>query len=322
MAAFALRATARTVLERVTMIFRNTLTAALSAAAGLAATGAAMAQELPVIGHAKEWQMGLQPAASPSMKGIHDFHDWLLMPIITVITLFVLALLIYVIVKFNAKSNPVPSQTTHNTMIEVLWTVIPILILVVIAIPSFRLLYLQRNIPVADMTIKVIGNPSWNWTYEYPDLGLNEDGSAKVSFTAYLREEAKELDIAKAANVPYLLATDVPVVVPVGKTVKLIVTSDPDGIIHAWTIPAFGMKIDAIPGRLNEDWFKAETEGVYYGQCSELCGKDHAYMPIELHAVAQADYDAWAQKVQTAGAAEARDFLFAMLKAKGQLAQN
>ncbi len=304
------------------MRFRNTLRAAAGAVAGLTGLHAAMAQELPVIGKAHEWQMGLQPAASPSMEGIHWFHNGLLLPLITAIVLFVLALLIYVMVKFNAKANPVPSRTTHNTMIEVIWTVVPILILVVIAIPSFRLLYLQRNIPAADMTIKVIGNPSWNWTYEYPDLGLNDDGTAKVSFTAYLKDEAKDLKTAHEANVPYLLATDVPVVVPVNKTVKLIVTSDPDGIIHAWTIPAFGMKIDAIPGRLNEDWFRAEAEGVYYGECSELCGKDHAFMPIEVHVVSQADYDAWANKAKTASAAEARDFLFAMLKTKGQLAQN
>ena len=145
---------------------------------------------------------------------------------------------------------------------------------------------------------------------------------AKVSFTAYLREEAKDMATARAANVPYLLATDVPVVVPVNKTVKMIITSDPEGIIHAWTIPSFGMKIDAIPGRLNEDWFIATKEGVYYGQCSELCGKDHAYMPIELHVVSEADFAAWTEKVRTASAEEARDYLFAMLKAKGQLAHN
>jgi cytochrome c oxidase subunit 2 len=238
--------------------------------------------------------------------------------LITAITLVVLGLLIYVMVKFNAKANPVPSKTTHNTAIEVVWTVVPVLILVLIAVPSFRLLYFQRVIPQADMTIKVIGNPSWNWTYEYPDLGLNEDGSAKVSFTAYLKPEEE----AKAANEPYLLATDVPVVVPVNKVVKLIVTSDPEGIIHAWTIPSFGMKIDAIPGRLNEDWFQATKEGIYYGQCSELCGKDHAYMPIEVRVVSEADYNAWAEKVKTAGVEEARKFLVATLKAKGQLAQN
>ena len=274
-------------------------------------------------GYAKPWQMGLQEAASPSMEGIHWFHNGLLLPIITVITLFVLALLIYVMVKFNAKANPVPSRTTHNTTIEVLWTVIPILILVVIAIPSFRLLYLQRDIPAADMTIKVIGNPGWNWTYEYPDLGLNEDGSAKVTFTASLDENARDIEKAKAANVPYLLETDVPVYVPVNKTVKLIVTSDPDGIIHAWTIPSFGMKIDAIPGPPQRGLVQGHHgPACSYGQCSELCGKDHAYMPIEVHVVVeQADYDAWAQKAQTAGVEEAHKFMTARLEAKGQLAQ-
>ncbi len=268
-------------------------------------------------GKPEPWQLGLQLPVTPVAEGINWFHNGLLMPIITVITLFVLGLMIYVGVKFNAKVHPVPSRTTHNTTVEVLWTVIPILILVIIAIPSFRLLYFQRDIPVADLTIKAIGNPSWNWTYEYPDLGLNDDGSAKVSFTAYLKPK----DEADKEGVPWLLATDVPVVVPVNKTVKMIITSDPEGIIHAWTIPSFGMKIDAVPGRLNEDWFRATVEGVYYGQCSELCGKDHAFMPIEVHVVAQADYDAWVTKIQTAGADEAREFLFAMLKAKGQLAQ-
>ncbi|HLF22163.1 MAG TPA: cytochrome c oxidase subunit II, partial [Aestuariivirga sp.] len=240
------------------------------------------------------------------------------LPLITVITLFVLALLIYVMVRFNAKANPVPSKTTHNTLVEVLWTVIPIIILVIIAIPSFRLLYLERDIPAADMTIKVIGNPSWNWTYEYPDLGLNDDGSAKVSFTAYLKPKAE----ADAAGEPWLLATDVPVYVPVNKTVKLIITSDPEGIIHAWTIPSFGVKIDAVPGRLNEDWFRAEVEGTYYGQCSELCGKDHAFMPIEVRVVSEADYNAWAEKAKTAGIDEAHKFMAATLKARGLVAQN
>jgi len=299
------------------MKFRSTLTALLGLFAGAAGISEAQAIE----GYAKPWQMGLQEAVSPSMEGIHWFHNGLLLPIITGITLFVLALMIYVVVKFNARANPVPSRTTHNTTVEVLWTVIPILILVVIAIPSFRLLYLQRDIPAADMTIKAIGNPGWNWTYEYPDLGLNEDGSAKVSFTASLDENARDIETAKSANVPYLLKTDAPVYVPVNKTVKMIITSDPDGIIHAWTIPSFGMKIDAIPGRLNEDWFKASRTGTFFGQCSELCGKDHAFMPIEVVVVEQADYDAWSQKAQTAGAEEAHKFMTARLEAKAQLAQ-
>lgn len=269
-------------------------------------------------GQAEPWQIGLQDSVTPVSDYIHFLHNAILMPIITVISLFVLGLLILVMVKFNAKANPVPSKTTHHAGLEVAWTVIPVIILVIIAIPSFRLLYLQRDIPQADLTIKAIGNPGWNWTYQYPDLGVDESGEAKVSFTASLLPEDK----AKAENRPYLLATDVPVVVPVNKTVKMIITSDPAGIIHAWTIPSFGMKIDAVPGRLNEDWFKATKEGVYYGQCSELCGKDHAFMPIEVHVVSEADYKSWTDKVQTAGADEARDFLFAMLKAKGQLASN
>lgn len=269
--------------------------------------------------HAEPWQLGFSEFVTPVGEYIDWFHNYL-MVIITAITLFVLALLIYVMVKFNAKANPVPSKTTHNVAVEVAWTVIPILILVAIAIPSFRLLYLQRNIPQADMTVKIIGNPGWNWTYQYPDLGVDDAGEPKVSFTASLLPEDK----AKAENRPYLLATDVPMVVPVNKTVKIIVTSDPAGIIHAWTVHAFGLKIDAMPGRLNEDWFKATKEGVYYGQCSELCGKDHAFMPIEVHVVSEADYNAWAEKVKTASVEEARDFLFAMLKNKGQqtLAQN
>ncbi len=285
---------------------------------GMALAGLAPSALAATAGKPEPWQMGLQSPVTPVAEAINWFHNGLLLPIITVISLFVLGLMIYVCVKFDARKHPVPSRTTHNTLVEVLWTVIPIIILVVIAIPSFRLLYFQRDIPVADLTIKAIGNPSWNWTYEYPDLGINEDGSAKVSFTAYLKPK----EDADKEGVPWLLATDVPVVVPVNKTVKMIITADPEGIIHAWTIPSFGMKIDAIPGRLNEDWFRATVEGVYYGQCSELCGKDHAYMPIEVHVVAQADYDAWVAKIQTAGAGEAREFLFAMLKAKGQLAKN
>ena len=274
-------------------------------------------------GHPVDWQMGLQDAVTDQMHGIRNFHDWLLFPIITVITLFVLGLLIYVMVKFNAKANPVPSKTTHNSAVEVAWTVIPILILVIIAVPSFRLLYLERVIPNdAAMTIKITGNPGWNWTYDYPDLGLNADGSEKVSFTAIIKDEAKDLAKAHAAGVPYLLATDNPVVVPVNTKIKIIVTSDPEGIIHAWTIPSFGVKIDAIPGRLNEDWFQVDTLGTYYGECSELCGKEHAFMPIEVNVVSPEDFKAWSEKAKTAGADQARDLLYAMLKAKGQLAQN
>jgi cytochrome c oxidase subunit 2 len=269
--------------------------------------------------YARDWQLGMPEFATPVGEYISWLHNFLLV-VITVIVLFVLALLLLVMVKFNAKANPVPSKTTHNIGLELAWTIIPVLILVAIAIPSFRLLYLQRNIPAADVTVKIIGNPGWNWTYQYPDLGVDEAGDPKVSFTATLLPE----DQAKAENRPYLLATDVPMVVPVNKTVKIIVTSDPAGIIHAWTVPNFGLKIDAMPGRLNEDWFRATKEGIYYGQCSELCGKDHAFMPIEVHVVSEADYNAWTEKVKTASVEEARDFLFALHRRNGQqtLAQN
>jgi cytochrome c oxidase subunit II len=267
-------------------------------------------------GMAEPWQLGLQDAATPVAEFIHTFHNWLLV-IITLITLFVLALLVIVMVRFNEKANPVPSKTTHNVGLEIAWTLIPVLILVGIAIPSLKLLYLERDIPVADMTIKVIGNPSWNWTYEYPDLGLNDDKTAKVSFTSYLLEESK----AKEAGVPYLLSTDVPVVVPVNKTVKMIVTSDPEGIIHAWTIPSFGMKIDAIPGRLNEDWFHANFTGVFHGQCSELCGKEHAFMPIEVWVVDEDKYKAWADLQLKAPSTEDLQKFLATIRPADKVAQ-
>jgi cytochrome c oxidase subunit II len=289
----------------------------LSAFSATLATVAAPSLAFAEAGKAVPWQLNLQDPVTPVAEFINEFSNYLHIGM-TLIVLFVAALLLYVMVKFSAKANPVPSKTTHHVGLEVAWTIIPVLILVGIAIPSMRLLYLERDIPAPDMTIKAIGNPSWNWTYEYPDLGLNDDKTAKVSFTAYAKTE----DQATKDNVPYLLATDVPVIVPVNKIIKMIITSDPEGIIHAWTIPSFGMKIDAIPGRLNEDWFKATKEGVYYGQCSELCGVNHAFMPIEVHVVSQADFDAWANKVKTASVEEARDFLFAMLKAEGQLAQN
>jgi cytochrome c oxidase subunit II len=245
-------------------------------------------------GQSVPWQMGLQDPVTPVAEYIVWFHNILLW-VISAITAFVLALLIIVMVKFNAKANPVPSKTTHHAGLEVAWTIIPVLILVAIAIPSIRLLYLQRDIPTPDMTIKVIGNPSWNWTYEYPDLGLNDDKTAKVTFTSYLLPQAD----AEKAGKPYLLATDVPVIVPVNKTVKLIVTSDPEGIIHGWAMPAFGININAIPGRLNEDWFKATKEGVYYSQCWQLCGQNHAYMPIEVWVVDDAKSSAWAEFIKT-----------------------
>jgi cytochrome c oxidase subunit 2 len=287
----------------------------LAGFAGILAMGT---QAFAANGHAEPWQLGLQEAVTPSAHGIHSLHTYLIW-VITIITLFVLGLLIYVMVKFNAKANPVASRTTHNTTVEVAWTVIPILILVSIAIPSFRLLYLQRDIPKGDMTLKITGQPSWNWTYDYPDLGTNDDGSAKVSFSAYLLPK----DEADKDGLPYLLATDVPVVVPVNKTVDLIVTADPEGIIHSWTVPSFGLKIDAIPGRLNQDWFKADKEGVFYGQCSELCGKDHAFMPIEVWVVSEDKYKAWADlMLKSPDDATLKQFLSTIKPVESQVAQN
>jgi cytochrome c oxidase subunit 2 len=239
----------------------------------LAGGGLALAQ---ATGQPHPWQLGLQAAASPVMDDIIWFHDFLLW-VIAIITLFVLALLVIVMVKFNAKSNPVPSRTTHNTMIEVVWTVVPVLILVAIAVPSFRLLFYQLKVPAADVTIKATGK-QWFWSYSYPD--------AKFEFDS-LMVQAKDLKQGQVR----LLSVDNEMVVPVNKTVRVITTGA--DVIHSWAVPAFGVKIDAIPGRVNETWFKAEREGVYYGQCSQLCGRDHAFMPIEVKVLSEKDYAAW-----------------------------
>ena len=210
------------------------------------------------------------------MENITWFHDFLLI-IITLITLFVLALLLIVIFKFNSRANPVPSKTTHNTLLEVAWTVIPVIILVAIAMPSFRLLFAQLTIPPADVTIKATGK-QWFWTYDYPDNGFAFD-------SLMLQDKDRKPDQ------PRLLAVDNEVVVPVNKVVRVqVIGAD---VIHAFAVPSFGIKIDAVPGRLNETWFRATREGVYYGQCSELCGKDHAFMPITVRVVNDRDYAAW-----------------------------
>ena len=223
--------------------------------------------------------MGFQQSAAPTMDDIIWFHNFVLW-IIVAITVFVLALLVIVMVKFNARANPTPSRTTHNTLLEVAWTVIPVVILVVIAIPSFRILFVQLNIPPADLTIKATGN-QWNWTYTYPD--------EKIEFPSFMLTEAARTKLNPPP--PRLLAVDNAVVVPVNKVVRVqVIGSD---VIHAFAVPSFGIKIDAIPGRLNETWFKATREGVYYGQCSELCGKDHAFMPIEVRVVSEQAYATW-----------------------------
>jgi cytochrome c oxidase subunit 2 len=236
---------------------------------------------LAATGQPEPWQLGLQQAATPVMDNIIWFHNFLLW-IITAIALFVLALLVIVVVKFNSRSNPVPSRTTHNTTIEVIWTVVPVLILVTIAVPSFRLLFYQLNTPKADVTVKATGK-QWFWSYSYPD--------SKFEFDS-LMVQANDLKPGQ----PRLLTVDNEMVVPVNKVVKVLTTGA--DVIHSFAIPSFGIKIDAIPGRINETWFKAEREGMYYGQCSELCGKDHAFMPIAVRVVSDRDYTAWLEQAK------------------------
>lgn len=227
-------------------------------------------------GQPHPWQLGLQAAATPVMDDIIWFHDFLLY-LITAITLFVLALLVIVMVKFNARSNPVPSRTTHNTFIEVIWTVVPVLILVAVAVPSFRLLFYELKVPTADVTVKATGK-QWFWSYQYPD--------AKFEFDS-LMTQTKDLKPGQ----PRLLSVDNEMVVPVNKVVHVLTVGA--DVIHSFAVPAFGIKIDAIPGRVNETWFKAERVGTYYGQCSQLCGRDHAFMPIAVRVVSDQEYAAW-----------------------------
>jgi cytochrome c oxidase subunit II len=262
---------------------------AAAAAAGLvlAAGGSAHADQ-PV-----PWQLGLQQSASPMMDTLVWFHDYLLV-LITLIAGFVLALLVIVMVKFNARANPTPTRTTHNTLLEVLWTVVPVLILAFIAIPSFKLLFYQLEIPPADLTVKATGK-QWYWSYSYPDHGPFE-------FDSLMLQDADRQKLNPVP--PRLLAVDNAMVVPVNKVVRVqTIGSD---VIHAFSVPAFGIKIDSIPGRLNETWFKASKEGVYYGQCSELCGKDHAFMPIEVRVVSEQAFAAWVEDAKRKYAGDQR----------------
>jgi cytochrome c oxidase subunit 2 len=240
------------------------------AGVALAAGGAAFAE----LGQPAPWEYNLQQAGSPVMENIIWFHTFLFW-LITIITLFVLVLLALIVVKFNAKANPVPSKTTHNTLIEVAWTLIPVLILVGIAVPSFRLLFEELDIPKADLTIKATGK-QWYWSYAYPDNG-------KFEFDSLLAQD----------KMPRLLGVDNEMVVPVNKVIRIQTTGA--DVIHSFAIPAFGIKIDSIPGRLNETWFKATKVGMFYGQCSELCGKDHAFMPIAVRVVNDQEFAAWVE---------------------------
>ncbi|MEY9364068.1 cytochrome c oxidase subunit 2 [Bradyrhizobium yuanmingense] len=246
-------------------------TIALVAAGVTLATGGAALAEL---GQPAPWEWTLQQSGSPVMDNIVWFHNFLFV-LITLITLFVLALLVIVVVKFNAKANPVPSRTTHNTLIEVAWTLVPVLILVGISVPSFRLLFLELDIPKADLTVKATGK-QWYWSYAYPDNG-------KFEFDSLMAQDKQ----------PRLLGVDNEMVVPVNKVIRVQTTGA--DVIHAFALPAFGVKIDAIPGRLNETWFKATKTGMYYGQCSELCGKDHAFMPIAIRVVSDQEFASWVE---------------------------
>jgi cytochrome c oxidase subunit 2 len=257
------------------LVFKRLTALAVTAFALLAGVEAALAG----IGQPSPWQLGLQESATPVMERIIWFHDYLLYWI-TGIAVFVLVLLLTVMIRFNARANPVPSRTTHNTLVEVLWTIVPIGILLAIAVPSFKLLFLQLDLPPADMTVKATGK-QWYWSYSYPDHGKFEFDSLML--------KADELK----AEQPRLLSVDNEMVVPINKTVHVIVTGA--DVIHAFAVPSFGIKIDAVPGRINETWFKATREGVYYGQCSELCGKDHAFMPIAVRVVSEQAFATWVE---------------------------
>lgn len=250
---------------------------AFGAGCAMVLAGQAVAEEL--IGQPTPGAIGLQHGVTPLRHDAEWFHNAILLPMCVGISLLVLILLLICIVRFNRKANPTPARWSHNTKLEVVWTLVPVLILAVIAIFSFRLLIKYHDMPTPDLTVKATGN-QWNWAYEYPDQGIPE-------FISVMMPE----DEAKAKGVPFRLAADNPIYVPVNKTVRVLVTGS--DVIHAFGVPAFGIVIDAIPGRVNETWFKAEKEGVYYGQCRELCGVDHAFMPIEIHVVSDAEFDAW-----------------------------
>jgi cytochrome c oxidase subunit 2 len=253
---------------------------ALIALGVVLAASATIEPALAGIGEPSMWQMNMQTPVTEVARDINDLHD-ILIWVITAISLFVLGLLIYVMVKFNEKANPVPSKLTHNTLLEVAWILIPCLILVYIAIPSFKLLRLQIELPKPDITVKAIGH-QWYWSYEY-----GQDQNGGFAFDSYMltREDAVK------AKQPALLAVDNELVLPAGKTIVVQVLGA--DVIHNFAMPAFGLKTDAVPGRLNETWFKADRVGTFYGQCSELCGVQHAFMPIEIKVVSQADFDAW-----------------------------
>ena len=246
---------------------------ALFAGAGTAFAG---------LGQPTPWQLGLQDSASPVMDQIAWFHTYVLW-IVTAITIFVLALLVIIIVRFNSSANPTPTRTTHNTPLEVIWTIVPVIILVFIAFPSFKLLLLELDVPTPDLTVKATGK-QWYWSYAYPDNGNFEFDSLIVA----------EKDLK--ADQPRLLTVDNEMVVPVNKVVHVLVTGA--DVIHSFAVPSFGIKIDAVPGRINDTWFKATIQGTFHGQCSELCGKDHSFMPITVRVTDDKGFAAWAAQAK------------------------
>jgi cytochrome c oxidase subunit 2 len=274
-------------------VFSRLTAIAMSVAALFASAGVALAG----LGQPTPWQIGLQDAASPIMQDITGFHNFLLW-VIGAISAFVLILLLIIIVRFNARANPTPSRTTHNTPIEIVWTIVPVIILALIAVPSFRLLFVQLDVPTPDLTVKATGK-QWYWSYSYPDNGNFEFDSLMVA------------DKDLKAGQPRLLSVDNEMVVPVNKVVHVLVTGA--DVIHSFTVPSFGIRIDAVPGRINDTWFKATSEGMFYGQCSELCGKDHSFMPVAVRVVNDSDFTAWvdAAKKKYAGAQSAPTNAFA-----------
>jgi len=249
-------------------------------------------------------QIGFQEAVTPVAEDIHWVHDYV-NAIIFAITAFVMLLMLYVMWRFSEKRNPTPSRTTHNTLIEVLWTVLPVLILVAIAIPSFKLLFFQYTFPPPDLTIKATGH-AWNWTHEYPDQGISVD--------SVMLNDGERQDLVKSGipawQVPRNLAVDNEILVPVNKVVHVLITSS--DVIHNWTVPSFGSKVDAVPGRVTATWFKAMKEGIYFGQCSELCGKDHAFMPISVRVVKEQTFTDWAAALKARDKKKAREIIRAI----------
>jgi cytochrome c oxidase subunit 2 len=255
------------------------------AVSGIVAGAIALPAWADTLGMPTNGGIGLQPAGDQMRREAAQFHNLILLPIIVLISLFVLGLLAWIVIRYNKKANPVPQKFTHNTKLEVIWTLFPVIILVFIAAFSFPLLFKYHDVPKADITLKATGN-QWYWAYEYPDQHIAE----------YVSNPLSEAEAAKA-GAPYMLAVNNPIVVPVGKTVKVLVTGA--DVLHAFFIPAFGVQVTAVPGRVNEVWFKTEKTGKYYGQCNELCGVDHSFMPIEVDVVDQPTFDAWAVKHAT-----------------------